>query len=84
MATLADLKTAVDALTASQAAEAARQTAQDAATAAQLTALQATIDALKAVTGLTPEQQAVLDSSVSIIQSVTTSLDAEQPTPPAV
>ena len=82
MSTLTDLQAQVAALTAAQAAEAKRQTDQDAATAAQIVTLQATIDALNAAGGLTPANQAILDSAVTGIQSVIDSLNAEQPTPP--
>lgn len=82
MSTLSDLQNQVAVLQKAQADEAARQTAQDAATAAQIVALQATIDALNAAGGLTPANQAILDSAVTGIQSVIDSLNAEQPTPP--
>ncbi len=87
MASLKDLQDKVDALEASEAAREARDVAQDAVTGQQITALNASIDELKAVIaagGMSPENQAIIDASVTRIGAVVTSLDAADPTPPAV
>jgi hypothetical protein len=61
--------------------------AQDAVTTAQIAALQASIDSLNAIIasgGLSPENQATIDGISAKLDAVITSLNAADPTPPAV
>ena len=87
MATVQELQAKVNDLVASAAAREARDVAQDAVTAAQIKSLQDQVTALQALgstAGLTPEQQAAVDAMIASVQAVITSLDAADPTPPAV
>lgn len=82
-----DLQAKVDALTAAEIAREARDVAQDAVTAAQITSLQTQMAALQAVvaTGtLSPEETASIQASIANIDAVINSLNAADPTPPAV
>ena len=87
MATLKDLQEKIDTLEAAETEREARDVAQDAATTAQIAALQTSIDELKAIIaggGLSPENQAIVDASVTRLDAVVTSLNAADPTPPVV
>lgn len=87
MTSIQDLSAKVDALEAAEAAREARDVAQDAVTAAQITTLQASIDALNAIIasgGLSPENQALIEGISTKVDAVITSLNAADPTPPAV
>ena len=84
MATLEELQSKIDELTAAEAAREARDVAQDAVTAQQIAVLQQMIADLQAQSGLTPAQQAAIDSSVTKVQAVIDSLNAADPTPPTV
>ena len=87
MATVQELQTKVDQLIASEAAREARDVAQDQVTAAQIAALQGQLNALQAVVaagGLSPADQAAIDAITANITAVITSLDAADPTLPAV
>jgi hypothetical protein len=75
-----DLKTASD-------ARELRDIAQDAVTTEQIRVLTEQITALQAIIaagGISPENQALLDTAVANISSVIDSLNAADPTPPVV
>ena len=87
MATIQELKDKVDTLEAAEAAREARDVAQDAATTAQIAMLQQSIADLNAIIasgGLSPENQALLDSMATKLDAVVASLNAADPTPPVV
>jgi hypothetical protein len=87
MASIAELQAKVDALVQAEADREARDVAQDAATTAQIAMLQQSIADLNAIIasgGLSPENQALLDSMATKLDAVVASLNAADPTPPVV
>jgi dethiobiotin synthetase len=87
MATIDELKAQVATLKQAETDREARDAAQDAVTAAQVAALNTTIAELQAIIaagGLTPQQQADLDGMAVDIKAVVDSLNAADPTPPAI
>ncbi len=87
MANVQELQVKVDQLMASEAAREARDVAQDAVTTAQIVSLQGQVDALTALGqsgGLSAADQAAVDAIMANVTAVIASLDAADPTPPAV
>lgn len=85
--TIQSLRDEVTALKAADEAREARDIAQDTVTAQNIALLNDRIAALEAqiaTGGLTPEMQALLESSVTDLRAIRTSLDAADPTPPTV
>jgi hypothetical protein len=87
MASIQELQTKVDALMASEKAREERDLAQDAVTAAQIASLQSQLAALQTISttgGLSAADQAAVDAIMANVTAVIASLDAADPTPPAV
>lgn len=85
--TIASLTQKIEELKTAEQAREARDIAQDAVTAAQITALQTTIDELRAIIGsggLSPADQAALNTAAITVQATIDSLNAADPTAPII
>jgi len=87
MASLVELQAKVDELVAVEQAREARDIVQDEVTAGQIATLQTTVDELRAIIeggALSPENQAIIDSSIAKVQATIDSLNAADPTAPII